>query len=344
MNPVPRVGLIPRSAYSHCRRPSILQRHAARSRILPIKSLSKARTHPLQSPDFQRRLLSSIAGKSNMHPPPALKDPQLRHPQDRTFQQDHQPPGRSLLIRLLRPLLKYTLIGSTCLLAGIYLGIQLLPNRAALLALAGQHPSDAETLSPSLYHPPDPATAAINTRILTCPLAESLRRNPAFLESRPHLKIPEALRPTNLTGGTLMGPGKIAVPPLVFGEGQGKSMYSIFYLGEQLCGHPGMVHGGCLATLLDEGLARCCFPALPSRLGFTANLKVEYRRPVRAGMCFVLRAETVKVEGRKAWVRGWIEELDEGREGLTGERLVEAEALFIEPRYAAKVRSIYSPD
>lgn len=112
-------------------------------------------------------------------------------------------------------------------------------------------------------------------------------------------------------------------------------MVALFYLGEQLCGHPGVVHGGLLATLLDEGLARCCFPALPNKIAYTASLKVDYRRPAMAERYFVLRAETVKVEGRKAWVKGWIEEMgDESGEGGQPVKLVEAEALYVEPKRA----------
>lgn len=174
------------------------------------------------------------------------------------------------------------------------------------------------------------------------------------------MKIPAAIRDSNLTGGTLSGPGKIVVPPLQFAHKNGESYVALFYLGPQLCGHPGIIHGGLLATLLDEGLARCCFPALPSGVGVTASLKIDYRQPVRAEGFFVLRAETYQVQGRKAWVRGWIEQLGEGGEEVEGgeekertrvkgvdvgaegskgqvdkgRKLVEAEALFIEPRNA----------
>jgi 3'-phosphoadenosine 5'-phosphosulfate synthase len=47
----------------------------------------------------------------------------------------------------------------------------------------------------------------------------------------------------------------------------------------------------------------------------------------------VLRAWTTKVEGRKAWVEGRLETLvGEGEKAVV---LVEASALFIEPRQAA---------
>lgn len=169
--------------------------------------------------------------------------------------------------------------------------------------------------------------------IYSHPIATSLRENPDFTETRQHLAVPAGLRPRTLTSGTLAGPGRIVVPPLMFHETGGKSLVSIFYLGSDVCGHPGIVHGGLLATLLDEGLARCCFPALPNKAAVTANLNIDYRRPAMAESYFVLRAETVKVEGRKAWVEGRIETLPE--EGMEPVVLVEAKALFIEPKQAA---------
>jgi len=192
--------------------------------------------------------------------------------------------------------------------------------------------SDAESLT--LYEPNDEASSAIDAHILHHPLVESLRQNSSFTESRPFLKIPESARQHHMTSGALGGPGKLVVPPLVFGEEGGKSMVTFFYIGSDLCGWPGIVHGGMLATLLDEGLARCCFPALPNKVGMTATLTVDYRAPTPADSYLVMRAETTKVEGRKAWVEGRIESLPE-KEGEPVKVFVEARALFIEPRQAA---------
>lgn len=192
-------------------------------------------------------------------------------------------------------------------------------------------PTDLETLT--LFQPPDEISREIDEFIRTHHLAEELRGNPLFTESRPHLKIPEEMRRRNLTAGTLAGPDRIVVPPYIWSEEGGKSMVSIFYLGTDVCGHPGIIHGGMLATLLDESLARCCFPALPNGIGVTANLNIDYRRPAQANSYAVLRAETVKVEGRKAWVEGRIETLPE--KGEDPVVLVEAKALFIEPKGAA---------
>ena len=196
--------------------------------------------------------------------------------------------------------------------------------------MAGQIISDEETLS--AYIPVDDHSREVNEYLYNHAVAVALRDDPAFTESRPHMKIPEAMRMRNLTAGTLAGPKKIVVPPYMFSEKDGKSLVSLFYLGSDISGHPGIVHGGMLATLLDEGLARCCFPALPNKVGVTANLNVDYRRPAPADSYVALRAETVKVEGRKAWVEGRIETLPkDGEEPVV---LAEAKGLFIEPKQA----------
>ena len=193
-------------------------------------------------------------------------------------------------------------------------------------------PTDEETLE--LFQPePDQPSAEINRLILNHPLTRSLQANPKFVGSRPHLKIPPTLRSHNFTGGTLFGDDKLPVPPLTFSTPDGSALVSIQYLGNALCGHPGIVHGGMLATLMDESLARCCFPALPHKVGVTASLTVNVRKPCKVDQFVVLKAETTKVEGRKAWVKGRLETLP--ADGSEGEVLVESDALFVEPKHAA---------
>ncbi|KAF3917133.1 hypothetical protein ABW20_dc0107876 [Dactylellina cionopaga] len=178
----------------------------------------------------------------------------------------------------------------------------------------------------------DERTLEIEAYIQSHPLVEKLRQDKTLVESRPHLDIPTLFRPNVLTAGVLTGPGRIAVPPLVLSDAHGTKLYAILHVGDQLCGHPGVVHGGLLATLMDETLARCCFPALPNKVAMTANLDVNYRAPCKADQFIIIKAETTKVEGRKAWVSGRLESLPEpGAEG-DGKLLVEASVLMIEPR------------
>lgn len=199
-------------------------------------------------------------------------------------------------------------------------------------------PTDKQSLE--MYKPQTDEERAVDEFIKNHPVAQDLRTKEGFSESRPHLKIPAGYRTHHLTGGLLSGPGRIVVPPLVFEEAGGKSIVAISYLGNELCGHPGIIHGGLLATMLDEGLARACFAALPHKMGVTANLNINYRAPAQADSYVVLRATTTKVQGRKAWVEGRIETLV--GEGETPVVLAEATALFVSPKQAA-VRTTATP-
>jgi 3'-phosphoadenosine 5'-phosphosulfate synthase len=225
-------------------------------------------------------------------------------------------------------------IGFTSLGFALYI-----PQITKGLRMMHKMPTDEETLT--MYIPADAAEQEIEDFIRNHPVAKELRSRREMSESRPHLKMSPNFKAHNLTGGTLMGPGKVAVPPFCWNEAGGKSMVSISHLGNDLCGHPGIIHGGMLATMLDEGLARCCFGALPNKIGMTANLNIDYRAPAPAGSYVVLRAETTKVEGRKAWVKGRIETL--AGEGETPVVLAEATALFVEPKQAAVRLNSFGP-
>ncbi|KAI0811621.1 Adenylylsulfate kinase-domain-containing protein [Xylaria sp. FL0064] len=209
-------------------------------------------------------------------------------------------------------------------------GVAVSPAIPTVMALINPL-TDQESLD--MYTPQTEEERVVDEFIKNHPLAQELRTKEGFSESRPHMKIPASYRSHHLTGGLLSGPGRIVVPPLVFEEAGGKSIVAISYLGSELCGHPGIIHGGLLATMLDEGLARACFAALPHKMGVTANLNINYRAPAKADSYVVLRATTTKVEGRKAWVEGRIETLVS--EGETPVVLAEATALFVSPKHAA---------
>lgn len=200
-------------------------------------------------------------------------------------------------------------------------------------------PTDAETLE--MYVPPDDFSAIINEAIKNHLIAQGMRKKAGFAESRPYMKIPESARGHFLTGGILSGPGLIWVPPLQFAEDGGKSMTTLYYLGNDVSGHPGIVHGGLQATLLDEALARCSFGALPNHVSVTANLTINYKVPLPTNSYVCARSELIKVEGRKAWVKGWLESAVP--EDETPVVYVEASGLFIEPRQAAVSYSLAVP-
>lgn len=87
--------------------------------------------------------------------------------------------------------------------------------------------------------------------------------------------------------------------------------------------------------MFDEVFAHTVAQSFRSGTGMTANLNVDFRKPALPERVYVLRAETVKVEGRKAWVEGKMMMMPAGSGGEEEAVLVaEARALFIEPKFA----------
>jgi acyl-coenzyme A thioesterase PaaI-like protein len=60
----------------------------------------------------------------------------------------------------------------------------------------------------------------------------------------------------SLTSSVLRGPSLLAVPPLAFVKNDESQAVLILHLGRSLCGHDGIIHGGMIATVFDESLAR----------------------------------------------------------------------------------------
>lgn len=69
-----------------------------------------------------------------------------------------------------------------------------------------------------------------------------------------------------------------------------------FSLGSEYQGGPGFLHGGILAVLLDEAMGK--LNRFYEVSAVTAELTVEYLRPVRMGQEIVVEAFEVKQEGR----------------------------------------------
>ncbi len=128
----------------------------------------------------------------------------------------------------------------------------------------------------------------------------------------------------------------VAIPPLVFtktatgaaqlGGNEGDSTI-IVHLGRSVCGHDGIVHGGMLATVCDEALARTAMYNLPGKIGVTARLEIDYRKPTMADQFIVLETKLVESKGRKAVVQGTVKD-------AKGQKLLDCRAIFVEPKYA----------
>jgi uncharacterized protein (TIGR00369 family) len=88
-------------------------------------------------------------------------------------------------------------------------------------------------------------------------------------------------------------------------------------------GHPGYLHGGIIATLLDETMSK----AVRARglTAMTRHLEVDYRRPVPSGVPIRMEGRVLRGEGRKHWAEACILDAE-------GTRLAQSKGLFVEVR------------
>lgn len=84
-------------------------------------------------------------------------------------------------------------------------------------------------------------------------------------------------------------------------------------LGDQYQSYPGIVHGGILATILDEAMGRAILAEgdegdyreiLDERFMFTAKMDIRYRAPVPLHQGFTVRGRVDADRGRMAQVSG----------------------------------------
>lgn len=165
--------------------------------------------------------------------------------------------------------------------------------------------------------------------------------------SYPYHDVGKEREEYSLTAGILIQEERISPSPMVLTlkqdiiqQTQKSEMFVFYHLGPRICGHKGIIHGGLVATLLDESLCRCGFQVLPNQVGVTASLNIQYCSPTPANSYIVLKASTTAVEGRKVWVEGSTnvlpneEDYDPEQELITTSK---ADLLAIEPKWASKL-------
>ncbi|KAH8662233.1 HotDog domain-containing protein [Xylariales sp. PMI_506] len=119
-------------------------------------------------------------------------------------------------------------------------------------------------------------------------------------------------------GGAARSPEALALIPEV---------KALIALEHGLSGWPGAAHGGAIMTVLDEIMGLICTVnrqrgSLNSRPVMTGYLNTRFLRPVPTNAVVLVVVRIVKVEDRKVWVEGSIEDKD-------GNQLTKAEAVFI---------------
>lgn len=125
-------------------------------------------------------------------------------------------------------------------------------------------------------------------------------------------------------GNAVVGLRNPFAPPLKVETSPDGTAFAAFHLGAAYEGPPSLVHGGVSALILDQMLGEAA--AAGGAPGMTGRLNLTYRRPTPLG-ALGAKAWVHEVDGHKTTVRGHIL-------GPGGEPTVEAEGLFILPRWA----------
>lgn len=77
-----------------------------------------------------------------------------------------------------------------------------------------------------------------------------------------------------------------------------------FVLGQRYQGGGGMAHGGIIAVLLDEAMGKVC--RFRDVRAVTAELSVEYLKPVSIEKEIVVEAREIQMQGRNLFLAGEI--------------------------------------
>jgi len=117
------------------------------------------------------------------------------------------------------------------------------------------------------------------------------------------------------------GPANPSGLHLEFFLAEDKSVVCLAQVSDHFEGHPGYLHGGVIATLLDEAMSKSV--RARNALAMTRQLTVDYLRPVPSCAPIRIEGRIVKHEGRKFWAESSI--LNDHHT-----RLAHASGIFIE--------------
>lgn len=93
---------------------------------------------------------------------------------------------------------------------------------------------------------------------------------------------------------------------VIFKNNDEKRTVCLFQGGPYLQGVPGLLHGGAMATMIDIALGSCTGGAV-----MTANLNINFKRPVPLCSVVVINSQLDKLEGRKLFLSCNVRSVDE---------------------------------
>ena len=144
-----------------------------------------------------------------------------------------------------------------------------------------------------------------------------------------HQQAPEPI-PTNAQNRCFgCGPANPGGLHLVFHLTEDRSSVCHTEVSSDYEGHPGYLHGGIIATLLDEAMSKSVRARGVNAM--TRHMEVDYLRPVPSGSPLRLEGRVTRNEGRKHWSEARIL-------NSHGTVLAQSHGLFIEVPMRPEVR------
>ena len=141
------------------------------------------------------------------------------------------------------------------------------------------------------------------------------------MKSEGEVLTPMVRAPQNRCFGC--GPANSTGMQLEFMLAEDGSVVCLTEIADRFDGHPSYLHGGVIATLLDEAMSKSV--RARGLTAMTRQMEVEYLRPVHSGAPIRLEGRLVRSEGRKHWSEARIL-------NPRGHILAEAKGLFVEVR------------
>ena len=108
---------------------------------------------------------------------------------------------------------------------------------------------------------------------------------------------------------------------LKFLQAEDKSVVCLVQVPETFEGPPGYLHGGIIATVLDETMSKAV--RAQGLTAMTRHMEVDYPRPVPSRQAIRIEGRVIRGEGRKHWTEARILDTD-------GVVLAQSKGLFVE--------------
>jgi acyl-coenzyme A thioesterase PaaI-like protein len=130
---------------------------------------------------------------------------------------------------------------------------------------------------------------ALDDKLILRPsITEYFRIDEELLANNPHFVEGNAFH------DTLRGNREVLLYE-VYQKREGNELACVIMIGDKLNGHPGIVHGGILSTAFDNSFG-WLFLTMGIPPAFTANLNVNFRRPVLENSAAILRAKVSEIK------------------------------------------------